>query len=299
VSTLWTTATRCAASSPPDARITPEQAELPTFGGHRRVPGLRREELALLAGVSVDYLTRLERGNLRGVSDTVLESLARALQLDEAERAHLFDLARAAKATPFSQQRRPTGRIRPVVQQMLDAITGAPALVRNGRLDYLAANPLGRALYAPVFDSPAGPPNSARFAFLDPAAQDFQGDWNRTANDLVAILRTEAGQSPWDRGLSNLIGELSTRSIEFRTCWAAHDVRRHRTGSKTIHHPVVGEITLSYEAMELAADSGLTMHVYTAEPGSPSADALALLASWAATQQATAAPATEDATHRP
>ena len=255
------------------------------------MPGLRREELAVLAGMSVDYLTRLERGNLRGVSDGVLESLARALQLDEAERAHLFDLASAANATTSARRRPPAGRIRPVVQQVLDALTGAPALVRNGRLDYLAANPLGRALYAPLFDSPAGPPNSARFAFLDPASQNFYDDWNRTANDLVAILRTEAGQNPWDRALANLIGELPTRSTEFRTRWAAHDVRLHRTGSKTIHHPVVGELTLAYEAMELAADTGLTMHIYTAEPASPSADALALLASWAATQQEAAAEA--------
>jgi transcriptional regulator with XRE-family HTH domain len=281
------------------ARITPEQAGLPTFGGHRRVPGLRREELALLAGVSVDYLTRLERGNLRGVSDSVLESLARALQLDEAERAHLFDMARAANAGPTARRRPPAGRIRPGVQRMLDAMTGAPALVRNDRLDYLAANPLGRALYAPLFDSPAGPPNSARFAFLDPAAPDFYGDWTRTANDLVAILRTEAGRNPYDKALSDLIGELSTRSEEFRTRWAAHDVRLHRTGSKTIHHPVVGELTLAYEAMDLSADTGLTLHVYTAEPASPSADALGLLASWAATQQQEATPETQRAPDRP
>jgi transcription regulator MmyB-like protein len=242
----------------------------------------------------VDYLTRLERGNLRGVSDSVLESLARALQLDEAERAHLFDLASAANATPSARRRPPAGRIRPVVQRVLDAVTAAPALVRNGRLDYLAANPLGRALYAPLFDSPAGPPNSARFTFLDPTSQNFYDDWNRTANDLVAILRTEAGQNPWDRALTNLIGELSTRSTEFGTRWAAHDVRLHRTGNKTIHHPVVGELTLTYEAMELAADTGLTMHIYTAEPASPSADALALLASWAATQRQAA----EEAPHR-
>jgi hypothetical protein len=281
------------------ARITPQQAGLPTFGGgHRRVPGLRREELALLAGVSVDYLTRLERGNLRGASDSVLESLTRALQLDEAERAHLFDLARAANATPTARRRPPAGRIRPVVQQMLDAVTGAPAVVRNGRLDYLAANPLGRALYAPLFDSPAGPPNSARFAFLDPSSRDFYSDWSRTANDLVAILRTAAGRNPYDKALTDLIGELSTRSGEFRTRWAAHDVRLHRTGSKTIQHPIVGELTLAYEAMELTADTGLTMHIYTAEPASPSADAVALLASWAATQQETT-PASEDAPHRP
>jgi transcriptional regulator with XRE-family HTH domain len=146
------------------ARITPEQAGLLMYGGHRRVSGLRREEVALLAGVSVDYYTRLERGNLSGASDSVLESLARALRLDEAERAHLFDLARAANATAGTRRRHATGRVRPGVQRVLDAMTGAPAIVRNGRSDYLAANRLGRALYAPVFDSPTGPPNSARFA---------------------------------------------------------------------------------------------------------------------------------------
>jgi transcriptional regulator with XRE-family HTH domain len=260
------------------ARVTPEQAGLPLYGGHRRVPGLRREELALLAGVSVDYYTRLERGNLSGASDSVLEAIARALRLDEAEHTHLFDLARTANATASTRRRPVTRRIRPEVQRVLDAMTGAPALVRNARLDYLAANPLGRALYAPLFDSPAGPPNSARFAFLDPRAPDFYGDWSRTANDLVAILRTEAGRSPYDKGLTDLIGELSTRSEEFRARWAAHDVRLHRTGSKTIHHPVVGDVTLAYEAMELAAEPGLTLHVYTVEPASPSADALNLLA---------------------
>ena len=178
-SSSWTTAARCATSWPPGApRITPEQAGLPVYGGgHRRVPGLRREELALLAGVRVDYLTRLERGNLSGASDSVLEALARALRLDEAERAHLFDLARAANATTAGPRRRPTpGRVRPTVQRVLDAITEAPAMVRNGRLDHLGTNRLGRALYAPLFDSPAGPPNSARFVFLDPRSPDFYGD---------------------------------------------------------------------------------------------------------------------------
>ena len=269
------------------ARITPEQAGLPLFGGNRRVPGLRREEVALLAGVSVDYYTRLERGNLNGASDSVLEALARALQLDEAERAHLLDLARAA--APGTRRRPAAQRIRPGVQRILDAMTGAPALVRNGRLDYLAANRLGRALYAPVFDSPAGPPNSARFLFLDPRSPDFYGDWDRTANDLVAMLRSEAGRNPYDRALSDLIGELSTRSETFRTRWAAHNVRLHRTGSKQLHHPAVGDLDLTYEAMELAADPGLSIHVYTAEPASSSADALNLLASWAATLDRAAA----------
>jgi transcriptional regulator with XRE-family HTH domain len=269
------------------ARITPEQAGLPLFGGNRRVPGLRREEVALLAGVSVDYYARLERGNLNGASDSVLEALARALQLDEAERAHLLDLARAA--APGTRRRPAAQRIRPGVQRILGAMTGAPALVRNGRLDYLAANRLGRALYAPVFDSPAGPPNSARFLFLDPRSPDFYGDWDRTANDLVAMLRSEAGRNPYDRALSDLIGELSTRSETFRTRWAAHNVRLHRTGSKQLHHPAVGDLDLTYEAMELAADPGLSIHVYTAEPASSSADALNLLASWAATLDQAAA----------
>jgi transcriptional regulator with XRE-family HTH domain len=265
------------------ARITPEQAGLPVYGSNRRVKGLRREELAMLAGVSVDYYTRLERGNLAGASDSVLESLARALQLDEAERAHLFDLARAANATSATRRRPAAHRVRPSVQRILDAMSSAPAIVRNGRSDYVAANSLARALYAPVFDSPAGPPNSARFAFLDPRATDFYVDYDRTVRDLVAALRAEAGRNPYDKGLTDLVGELSTRSETFRTLWASHDVRLHRTGSKRLHHPVVGDLELSYEAMELPADPGLTLNVYTAEPGSPSADALGLLASWAAT----------------
>jgi transcriptional regulator with XRE-family HTH domain len=268
------------------AKITPEQAGLPAYGGHRRVPGLRREEAAMLAGVSVDYYTRLERGALHGASESVLESLASALQLDDAERAHLFDLARAAGPAPARRRRPVSQRIRPAIQQMLDAITGAPAVVRNGRLDYLAANRLGRALYAPLFESPAGPPNSARFVFLDPKAHDFYGNWDQTASDIVAILRTQVGRTPHDKGLSDLIGELSTRGETFRPRWAAHNVRLHRTGTKQLHHPVVGDLDLSWEAMDLSGDPGLTMHLYSAGPGSPSADALNLLASWAATVDA-------------
>jgi transcriptional regulator with XRE-family HTH domain len=263
------------------ARITPEQAGLPTYG-RRRVPGLRREEVASLAGVSIDYYKRLERGNVSGVSDSVLEALARALQLDDAERAHLFDLARAANPTAAPRRRRPAQRVRPVVQRILDTM-GTPALVRNQRVDYLAANQLGRALYAPLFESREQPANSARFTFLDPAAVDFYPDWERVANDLVAHLRSEAGRNPYDRGLSDLVGELSTRSDEFRTRWAAHNVRFHRTGTKSLHHPVVGDLELSYETMELSADAGLNLTVYTAEAGSASQDALNILASWTAT----------------
>ncbi len=264
------------------AKITPEQAGLRTFGGNRRVPGLRREEVALLAGVSVDYYTRLERGNASGVSESVLEALARALQLDEAERAHLFDLARAAHTT--TRARRPAKqRVRQSVQRILDAMTAAPAFVRNGRMDILAANRLGRAFYSQHFDSPHGAANSARFIFLDPRATDFYVDWEQVATDAVAILRSEAGRDPYDRGLSDLIGELSTRSETFRTRWAAHNVRFHDTGSKRFHHPVVGDLSLTFETMALAADAGLMLFVYTAETGSKSEEALNLLASWAAT----------------
>jgi transcriptional regulator with XRE-family HTH domain len=263
------------------ARITPEQAGLSWYGENRRVSGLRREEVALLAGVSVDYYTRLERGNLAGVSETVLEALARALQLDEVERAHLFALARAAKPSAPRPRRRAQQRIRPSVQQMLDAMTGIPAFVRNDRLDILAANRLGRAFYPLHFDSPYQPVNSARFAFLDPRAPSFYFDWESVAKDMVAVLREAAGRDPYDRELSDLVGELSTRSETFRTMWAAHNVRKHATGVKGIHHPLVGDVTFAYEGMELAADPGL--FVYTVEPGSKSEQALNLLASWAAT----------------
>ncbi|KRC62666.1 XRE family transcriptional regulator [Agromyces sp. Root81] len=269
------------------ARITPEEAGLPAYGGNRRVSGLRREEVSMLAGVSVDYYTRLERGNLAGASDTVLESLARALQLDDAESAHLFDLARAANASPTSRRpRAKTGEIRPSLQRVLDAITEAPAIISTARTDYLAANPLGRALYSVVFA--ASQPNGARFAFLDPVAQEFYPDWDRVTQDVVAALRGEAGRNPYDKRLTDLVGELSTRSEHFRTLWAAHNVRYHRTGVKRLHHPVVGDLELSFEAMELPADPGLKLSIFTAEPNSVSDDALKLLASWAATADAAA-----------
>jgi transcriptional regulator with XRE-family HTH domain len=272
------------------ARITPEQAGLPAWGGNRRVAGLRREEVAMLAGVSIDYYVRLERGRAAGVSESVLEGIARALQLDEAERAHLFDLARTAAAPaiprtprrPASQPGRGPG-IRPSVRRILDSMATTPAYVRNARMDILGANRLGTALFAPVLTGPAQPVNNARFLFLDPAAPEFYPDWERQAQDVVAMLRTEAGRNPRDRALSNLIGELSTRSEHFRTWWAAHNVRFHRTGVKRFHHPAVGDLTLTYEALDLAADEGLRVSAYSAEPGTPSDDALKLLASWAAT----------------
>lgn len=262
-------------------RITPDQAGLPAYGGNRRVPGLRREEVALLAGVSVDYYTRLERGDLSGASPSVLEALARALQLDEAETAHLFDLSTTANATPSARRpRKKADAVRPSIQRILDAMTDAPAIVSNAYFDYVAANPLARALYSPVFADPA--PNSARFAFLNPAAQDFYVEWEKNTQELVAAMRGEAGRNPFDKRLTDLVGELSTRSERFRTLWAAHDVKYHRSGVKRLHHPVVGEIELAYEAFELPADPGMRMSTYTAEPGSASADALKMLASWAA-----------------
>lgn len=274
-------------------RITPDQAGLPAYGGNRRVPGLRREEVALLSGVSVDYYTRLERGDLSGASDSVLDSLARALQLDDAETAHLFDLARTANASPTAKRpRKRDDGLRPSILRLLNAITDAPAIIGNNYFDYVAANPLGRALYSPLFAEPS--PNSARYAFLNPAAPDFYVDWDKNTQELVATMRGEAGRNPYDKRLTDLVGELSTRSERFRTLWAAHNVRYHRSGVKRLRHPVVGELELAYEALELPADPGLRLFTYTAEPGTASADALKVLASWAATT----APSAEKAEQR-
>jgi transcriptional regulator with XRE-family HTH domain len=265
------------------ARITPEQAGLASYGT-RRVPGLRREEVAVLAGVSVPYYTRLERGDMNGVSDSVLQALAGALRLDDAERAHLFDLSRAANPTPARPRRRQAKqRVRPELHWTLDAITGAAAFVSNERLDVLAANQLGRALFSELYAAPVRPVNTARFLFLDPRAEASYGDWDRVATETVAILRSAAGRDPYDRDLSDLIGELATQSEDFRTRWAAHNVRFHDTGVKQFNHPVVGELHLSFNRLDLAADHGLTLVTYTAEPGSRSEEALKLLGSWAST----------------
>ena len=263
------------------AKIAPEQAGLPSYG-QRRVPGLRREEVASLAGVSADYYRRLERGQVSGASELVLDALARALQLDDAERTHLFDLARAASPVASKGSRPPKMRVRPVVQRLLGQIE-APAIVSTVCGDYLAANALGPALYSPVFGSREQPANSGRFTFLDPAAREFYPEWERLASELVASLRSQAGRNPHDRHLQDLIGELSTRSEEFRVRWAAHNVRFHRTGSKRLQHPIVGALELSYETLTLDADDGLRLALYTAEVGSASQQALDLLASWTAT----------------
>jgi transcriptional regulator with XRE-family HTH domain len=266
------------------ARLSPEQAGVQTFGGRRRVPGLRREEVARLAGVSTEYLTRLEKGNLRGTSDSVLTAVARALQLDEVETVHLFDLARAANGPRQRTPRRPPqSTVGPGVQRLLDAMTGAAAFLRNGRLDVLATNSLGRALYAPVFDDPHRPANLARFIYLTPErSAAFYRNWDRIALDAVGSLRAEAGRTPDDPELTKLIGELSLRSEQFRVRWATHEVRSYRTGVQLFHLPQVGDLDLTFEVMELPAHPGQTIVAYLAEPGSPSADKLDLLASWSA-----------------
>ncbi|OLR92799.1 helix-turn-helix transcriptional regulator [Actinokineospora bangkokensis] len=267
------------------ARISPERAGLPAYGGNRRVKGLRREEVALLAGVSVDYYVRMERGSLAGASDGVLHALASALQLDEAERDHLFDLARHSR-TPAPRRPRGAGRLRPALQQVLDAITGAPAWICNGRYDVLATNRLARALHSPVLADPRRPANTARFVYLDPdAASTFFVDYEKVTRDVAAKLRREAGRNPHDDELIALIGELSTRSELFRRRWATQDVRLQRSGRKRLHHPVVGRLDLDVESMELPAGPDLLLTVYTAPAGTPTADALTVLASWAADQE--------------
>jgi transcriptional regulator with XRE-family HTH domain len=265
------------------AKVTPEQVGL-VAGNNRRVSGLRRAELAALAGISIEYLARLERGAMTGVSEAVLDALARALLLDDAEHAHLLDLARAFTGT-VRPSRKPKLPIRHSIQLILDAIDFAPALVRNGRADILATNSLGRALYSEMYVQPSRPVNHARFIFLDPRAHRLYPTWDSAADDIVAILRTEAGRDPFDRDLSDLIGELSTRSDDFRTRWAAQNVRRHYSGKKHFNHPAIGDLHLQFEALDISADEGLTMLVYPAEPGSADADALRLLATWQATPE--------------
>ena len=265
------------------ARITPEQAGIESYGGRRRVAGLRREEVARLAGVSIDYYTRLERGNLTGASDSVLDAIARALELDRAEHDHLFDLARAANTARPRQKAPAPARVPPAVQFMLDAISGAPAFVGNNRMDIVAANALGYALYSDMYRATARPANHSRFIFLDPRSHDFYASWESASSITVALLRAEAGRRPQDTALRELVGELSTVSEEFRTRWAAHDVRIHHDGTKTFHHPVVGTLDMGYCTLELpSADrSDLRLTIYTAVPGSASEDGLKLLASWA------------------
>ena len=268
------------------SRLTPAQAGLPAYGGTRRVAGLKREEVAMLTGVSTEYYARLERGNLRGVSDSVLDSLARALQLDEAERAHLYDLAKAAAPTPASGVRRARSEVRPSIERLLAGMTGTPAYIRNARMDVVAANNLCFALYTDILSPTTLPMNLARFMFLDPRSRDFFADWETLADDFAAAMRTESGRSPRDRALNNLIGDLAAGSTEFSTRWARHNVRFHRTARKTMRNPLVGDIELTGDALDLPGE-GLTLIAYTAEPGSHAQDQLDFLASWSASNAST------------
>ncbi|RXZ70752.1 helix-turn-helix transcriptional regulator [Agromyces albus] len=265
------------------ANVTPEQAGLPDFGGERRVAGLRREEVAMLAGVSLDYYTRLERGKIHGASESVLNAIATALHLDDVERAHLFDLARAVPPTPATR-RPPTSprTIRPSVQRVLDHMA-VPAVVYNARQDLVASNLLGRALFAPHFE--ADPPNNARFIFLDSRARDYYDDWPLACSLTAAMLRYEAGRDPLNSDLTALIGELSTRSPQFRKNWAEQDVHEHRTGTKIYRHPAIGPLELHYDVFEMPGEPGLSIGTYTAEAGTAAADGLTLLATWATTQE--------------
>ncbi|MBT9608284.1 MAG: helix-turn-helix domain-containing protein [Microbacteriaceae bacterium] len=261
------------------ARLTPDAVGLSPAATGRRVKGLRREEVATLAGVSAEYYNRMERGMLDGVSEPVLHAIARALRLDEAELTHLFDLARSvsATATPSAARRPSRPRTRQITQRLLDGMTEIPAYARNDRYDILAMNRLGAALLPGL---KTDHPNLARYIFLDPHAQTFYAAWEQVARDTVAALRIEAGRNPFDRGLTDLIGELSTRSDAFRTWWASHNVRLHTSATKTFHHPEVGDVEVTGEALNLASEPGTTIIAYTVEPASRSAENLQLLANW-------------------
>jgi transcriptional regulator with XRE-family HTH domain len=266
------------------AKVTARDAGLPEVG-QRRVPGLRRGEVAALAGVSVEYYAKLERGALAGASASILDAIARALRLDDAERTHLFHLAQAAEGTAAmlrpARRNRATWTPPPTLQWVLDSITGGPAIVRNGRMDLLAANALGRAMHASLYErTTSAVPNFARYTFLDDDAHRFYPEWTMAADTCVAILRAEAGRDPHDRRMHDLVGELSTRSDDFRRRWSSHDVRLHGAGSKRFHHPTVGDLDLAYESVDMVSEPGLTLTIYAAEPASRTADALALLASW-------------------
>lgn len=281
------------------AKVAPQDVGLPA-GTNRRVDGLRRTEVAVLAGVSVEYYTKLERGAISSASPEVLDAIAKALRLGDAERAYLFDLAHAASPVARPPRKRSTKHWMPhtSLQWILDGVTAGPAFVRNGRMDLLAASSLARAFYKDAYDMPGQPPNLARFTFLDRRSRDFYPDWDSFAEITASILRTEAGRDPHNKELHDLVGELSTRNEEFRRLWGQHDVRHHGSGFKTFHHSVVGEMTLAYEGMEMESEPGLTLTIYCAEPGTDSADRMRLLASWAASEELEAGASHEEATAR-
>ncbi|MGW2054229.1 helix-turn-helix transcriptional regulator [Streptomyces sp. NPDC001840] len=276
------------------ARITPEAVGLSPQPGTRRVPGLRREEVAQLAGVSVDYYVRLERGRGANVSEAVLDAVARALLLDDTERAHLYALARPARSR---RRPLPPQRVRAGLYRILDTLGDTPALILGRRTDVLAANRLARAFYTDFDALPHRERNMARFIFLDEAARELYTDWEHSARGTVAALHLYAGAHPHDPQLAELIGELSVRDTDFRRWWADHDVLERTYGAKRYRHPLVGELTLDYEAFHPTGDPDQILGVHTAEPGSPSEHALRLLANWTAGPAAAASP--EEASRTP
>ena len=269
------------------AKLSPQSSGLASLGARRRVPGLRREEVAVLAGVSVDYYTRLEKGHLETASPAVLDAIAGALRLDPAERSHLYALARAARGKePAETPYQVDIAVRPGPRWMLDAMTLCPAYIRNRRLDVLASNAIGRALYEPMFDSDGDPPNLATFCFLDIRAQAFFPEWPAVAQGMMALLRAEHGRNASDEALNRLVDRLADDSDAFRTLWASHNVRQAPAETTRIQHPTVGSLSLALEAMNLATDPGLTMVAYAAEPRSSSADRLFRLSQLAVNQSA-------------
>ncbi|MET9631902.1 helix-turn-helix transcriptional regulator [Lentzea sp. NPDC006480] len=260
------------------ARLSPDDVGLPRYGRTRRVPGLRREELAQLAGVSVAYYTRLEQGNGRNVSEEVIDSIARALRLNEAEHTYLRNLT---KGPHGGKKKSARSQVRPNLQHLLDSV-GVPAYVGGRRADVLAWNPMAAALFGDWGQLPPRERNWARFIFLQPSYQQLFLNWESKAADVVGYLRMDAGCYPDDPELTALIGELSVKSELFRQLWAKHDVKEKNFGTKLLHHPLVGDLTLQYESLRMPAEPDLFFTTYYAEPGTPSAEALQLLASWGA-----------------
>jgi transcriptional regulator with XRE-family HTH domain len=262
------------------ARVQPEDLGLKVYGARRRVPGLRREELAQAAGVSADYYVRLEQGRTDNVSQEILDAVADVLSLSEDERKHLALLAKPARRKV--KRRTTTQRIRPGVQALLDSMTDVPAFVLGRRMDVLGWNQLAAALIADFGSLEPKDRNIPRLVFLDPATRDFYPDWDAVADETVGYLRTYAGRYPDDPELAELVGELSIHSPEFRQHWARHDVKDKTFGTKAQYHHLVGEIIVQYETLQPPGEPDQLMVTYTVEPGSTSEQNLRLLASWTA-----------------
>jgi transcriptional regulator with XRE-family HTH domain len=263
------------------AELSPSDVGLPGGGTHRRVAGLRREEVAQLAAISTDYYTRLEQGRI-SASAPVLAALARVLRLTDDERAYMYELA--GKTAAAKPRRRAPQKVKPHMQRILDHITDTPAIVMTPIHDILAWNPLAAALMIDFGEVPERERNFLRLIFTDPRMRALYPDWEGLARSVISYIRMEAARNPDDPRLAELIGELSIRDREFRQWWAGHDVAFKRRGARTYNHPVVGEITLEWDTLTSDAEPDQQLIVYTAEPGSTSEQALRILASWAASE---------------